>query len=193
MGSRIAAGSTESVAVWMRAPWIILALGLAGLAAACASPPPPSEPARPPRGLRPYTVNGETYRPIRDWQGYTEEGLASWYGHPHHGRQTASGERFDTYGELSAAHKTLPFNVCVDVESLASGERVSVRINDRGPFVGGRLIDLSRRAAERIGVVGTGLAKVRVAAVGLADASGGCASEAAESFWGKLRALFALR
>ena len=170
-----------------------LAAGVFVLAAACATPGPPAAPARP-SGLRPYTVNGETYRPLRDWQGYGEMGVASWYGHPHHGRTTASGERFDSFGAWTAAHKLLPFHVCVEVENLENGEKVTVRINDRGPFAKGRVIDLSKRAAERIGLVESGVGAVRLEAVSLADASGRCATEAADdSFWSRLRGLFASR
>lgn len=86
-------------------------------------------------------------------------GLASWYGEPHHGRRTASGERFDME-ELTAAHKSLPFGTRVRVENPATGQAVVVRINDRGPFAPGRIIDLSRAAAERIGLIQTGVARV---------------------------------
>lgn len=162
-------------------------------AAACASPGPPA-PAAQPSGLRSYTVHGQTYQPIRDWQGFVEVGVASWYGHPHHGRRTASGERFDSFGAWTAAHKLLPFHVCVDVENLENGQTVTVRINDRGPFAKGRVIDLSRRAAERIGLVESGVGAVRLQAVSLADANGRCAPEAARgSLWGRVRALFATR
>lgn len=86
-------------------------------------------------------------------------GKASWYGEPHHGRRTANGEVFDM-NELTAAHKTLPFGTRVRVENLATGQAVVVRINDRGPFTPGRVIDLSRAAAERIGLIRTGVAPV---------------------------------
>ena len=86
-------------------------------------------------------------------------GLASWYGEPHHGRRTASGEVFDM-NELTAAHKTLPFGTRVRVENPGTGQAVVVRINDRGPFTPGRVIDLSRAAAERIGIVRAGVARV---------------------------------
>jgi rare lipoprotein A len=125
-------------------------------------------------GLEPYRVNGRTYVPLRDWHGYEEEGVASWYGAKHHGKKTANGERFDAYESLTAAHKTLPFNVCAEVENLRTGKSVVVRINDRGPFAKGRVIDLSQAAASEIGLVGSGVATVRVEAVGLASASGEC-------------------
>ena len=90
-----------------------------------------------------------------------EEGLASWYGGKFQGRQTANGERFDT-NKLTAAHKSLPFDTIVRVISVESGKSVEVRINDRGPFVEGRIIDLSRAAAEAIGMTGKGIAKVKL-------------------------------
>lgn len=125
-------------------------------------------------GLEPYRVNGRTYVPLRDWKGYREEGVASWYGAAHHGRKTANGERFDAYDQRTAAHKTLPFNVCAEVENLRTGRSVVVRINDRGPFAKGRVIDLSKAAASEIGLVRSGVAKVRVEAVGVANAKGEC-------------------
>lgn len=90
-----------------------------------------------------------------------EEGLASWYGGKFHGRTTANGETFDT-NIFTAAHKTLPFNTVVRVINLLNGETVIVRINDRGPFVEGRVIDLSRAAADAIGMTGVGVAPVRL-------------------------------
>ena len=94
----------------------------------------------------------------------TEVGIASWYGEPYHGRQTASGEIYDMY-ELTAAHRQLPFQTWVEVENLANGKRVDVRINDRGPFVGRRIIDLSRTAAKEIDMLGPGTARVRLTVV----------------------------
>jgi rare lipoprotein A len=125
-------------------------------------------------GTEPYRVNGKTYVPLKDWRGYREEGVASWYGAAHHGKKTASGERFDAHHALTAAHKTLPFNVCAEVENVRTGQSVLVRINDRGPFAKGRVIDLSKAAASEIGLLRSGVAKVRVEAVGVADAKGQC-------------------
>jgi rare lipoprotein A len=116
----------------------------------------------------PYTVGGRTYVPLADWRGYVEEGLASWYGGEHHGRPTASGERFDTRA-LTAAHPVLPMQTCVRVESVETGRAVTVRVNDRGPFLPGRVVDLSRAAAEVLGLVRPGTARVRLSAVGQAD------------------------
>lgn len=90
-----------------------------------------------------------------------ERGRASWYGPRFHGRRTASGETFDMH-DLTAAHKTLPFGTRVRVRNLANGREVAVRINDRGPHVRGRVIDLSRAAAEQIGLLTMGVASIVV-------------------------------
>jgi len=90
------------------------------------------------------------------------EGLASYYAEPYHGRKTASGEVFDTYQALTAAHRTLPFNTMVRVTNKINGRVVDVRINDRGPFIDGRVIDLSLRAAKEIDLVQAGLAPVKL-------------------------------
>lgn len=96
-----------------------------------------------------------------------QEGYASWYGGKFHGRKTASGEIFDT-NEFTAAHRTLPFGTLVKVTNMANGLSVIVRINDRGPFVEGRIIDLSRAAAAKIGMAGSGIAHVRIEPIGMA-------------------------
>ena len=93
--------------------------------------------------------------------GYTETGLASWYGHPYHGRPAANGEIYDME-KLTAAHRTLPFNTWVRVYDLDNHKTVEVRITDRGPFVDGRIIDLSHAAAREIEMIGPGTAQVRV-------------------------------
>ena len=94
-------------------------------------------------------------------QGWTETGVASWYGIPYDGRRAASGEIFDMHA-LTAAHRTLPFNTWLEVTNLTNGKRVDVRINDRGPFVDGRIIDLSMAAGDRIDMLRAGLVKVRL-------------------------------
>lgn len=96
--------------------------------------------------------------------GYTEIGLASWYGKPYHGRKTSSGERYDMH-EMTAAHRTLPFGTWVEVTALATGRDVRVRINDRGPFVKGRIIDLSYAAAKKLRMVKEGVVEVRMVVV----------------------------
>ncbi|MGH9659790.1 MAG: septal ring lytic transglycosylase RlpA family protein, partial [Bryobacteraceae bacterium] len=94
--------------------------------------------------------------------GWTETGVASWYGHPYHGRRSANGEVYDME-QLTAAHPTLPFDAWVRVKNLDHDDSaVEVRITDRGPFVKGRILDLSRGAASRIGMIGPGTARVRL-------------------------------
>jgi rare lipoprotein A len=97
-------------------------------------------------------------------EGWTEEGVASWYGHPFHGRTTASGERYDMEA-MTAAHQSLPFGTVLHVANLDNGLNTRVRINDRGPFVGGRILDLSRRAAREIEMIGPGTAQVRITVI----------------------------
>jgi len=109
---------------------------------------------------KPYTVAGNTYYPAHD-PSYDQAGVASWYGDKFHGKPTASGEIFDKTA-LTAAHKTLPLNSYVVVTNLQTGIAVKLRINDRGPFTGNRLIDLSEAAADVLGVKGSGLSQVRV-------------------------------
>jgi rare lipoprotein A len=115
---------------------------------------------------KPYQVAGKWYTPHED-PDYNEVGLASWYGGHHQGRPTANGERFDV-SRITAAHKTLPLPSIVEVINLDNGKRLKVRVNDRGPFVDGRIIDLSQEAARRLGFEGKGLARVRVRYVGQA-------------------------
>jgi len=115
--------------------------------------------------MRPYTVNGKTYYPTVVQVGNTYRGIASWYGPNFHGKRTSNGEYYDMYG-MTAAHKTLPMNTIVKVTNLLNGKSAVVRINDRGPFVKNRIIDLSYAAAKRLGVVGTGTAPVRLEILG---------------------------
>ena len=98
--------------------------------------------------------------------GAVELGVASWYGHPYHGRPSSSGEIYDM-DRLTAAHRTLPFGTLVRVRSLDNGSSVQVRINDRGPFVDGRIIDLSRAAARALRMIGPGTARVRLEVLSL--------------------------
>lgn len=115
-------------------------------------------------GSRSYTVRGKTYTPLKSARGFREEGMASWYGTQFHGKTTANGERFNM-NAMTAAHKILPFNTTVRVTDVRTGRKVVVRINDRGPFASGRVIDLSRRAAEVLGVKNKGVSRVRVEAI----------------------------
>ena len=103
-----------------------------------------------------------THRPAATPPDLAEVGEASWYGIEERGRPTASGEAMDP-GALTAAHRTLPFGTIVEVTNIATGQTVHVRINDRGPFVGARVIDLSHEAARRLGILRKGVARVRLA------------------------------
>ena len=154
---------------------LVLCLIVAGLVG-CGSktaplgsiPPAPGKKAPAPTGkggtYRPYTINGQTYYPLGSADGYAETGRASWYGRDFHGRKTANGERYDMY-QMTAAHRILPMHTRVVVTNLENGRRAEVRINDRGPFVKNRIIDLSYAAASALGVVGPGTARVRLETV----------------------------
>lgn len=113
---------------------------------------------------RPYTVRGKRYVPMTTHQRYKARGSASWYGRYHHGLRTANGERYDMR-KLTAAHPTLPIPSYARITSLKTGQSVVVRINDRGPFHRGRLIDLSRAAARRLGIASHGVSEVEVEAL----------------------------
>jgi rare lipoprotein A len=119
---------------------------------------------------KPYTVAGRVYVPEED-VNYREEGLASWYGDDFHGRLTANGEVFDM-ASLSAAHPTLPMPCYARVTNLNNGKSLVVRVNDRGPYHGNRLMDVSSRAAELLEFKGNGVARVRVEYVGRAPLEG---------------------
>ncbi len=133
----------------------------------CAPPPKVSKkvyaPKAPPT-QRPYRVGGKVYYPLPSAQGYVEEGVASWYGPGFHGKTTASGERYNMYA-YTAAHRILPMGTKVLVTNLENGRQVIVRINDRGPFVKGRIIDLSFAAARALGMHQKGTAWVRIQAL----------------------------
>lgn len=111
-----------------------------------------------------YVVRGTRYYPKKDARGHVERGLASWYGRQFHGRKTSSGERYDMY-TMTAAHKTLPLPTYARVTNIENGRSVVVRINDRGPFHGSRVLDLSYVAAVKLGVVKKGTAKVEIRAI----------------------------
>lgn len=111
-----------------------------------------------------YEVFGKRYYTLASNEGYVERGIASWYGKKFHGRRTSSGEPYDMY-KMTAAHKTLPLPSYAEVTNLENGRKVIVRINDRGPFHGDRLIDLSYSAATKLGIVGRGTGKVEVRAI----------------------------
>jgi len=114
---------------------------------------------------RPYEVDGVRYEPLLLADGFTEIGIASWYGPGFHGKKTSNGEIYNMHG-MTAAHKTLPMNVFVRVTNLDNNRQTVVRVNDRGPFVAGRVIDLSQAAARELEVLGCGTAKVKLEALG---------------------------
>lgn len=118
-----------------------------------------------PATMRPYTVNGKTYYPEKVSVGDMQRGIASWYGPNFHGKNTSNGEQYNMYA-MTAAHKTYPMNTMVRVTNLNTGDSDVVRINDRGPFVNGRIIDLSKKAAQRLGVFARGTAPVKLEVVG---------------------------
>jgi rare lipoprotein A len=140
---------------------LVLALP-AVLLAACASP------------------RAASIAPVAPVVGAEQRGLASWYGHPYHGRRTASGEVYDMH-RMTAAHRTLPFGTWIEVENLTNGRAVEVRVNDRGPFVDGRVVDVSRAAAVKVDGIAAGVfpARLRVIpAPGAATAPSPAAAEA---------------
>ncbi len=157
---------------WHRAGWLG---AVAALLAGCASSPPADRdgpPSSPPRDLasrpdavprveplrvggpnRPYQAFGQRYVPVTDDRAMAEQGLATWYGRKYHGRPTSSGEIYDMYA-MTAAHRTMPIPSYARVLNPANGRAIIVRVNDRGPFVAGRVIDLSYAAALKLGVLG---------------------------------------
>jgi rare lipoprotein A len=147
----------------MRSNSVILSLLMLGACAGPAQHRAPAGVARPAGSVKigqPYVVLGKTYYPADD-RAYDVTGVASWYGPTFHGLSTANGETYDQDG-LTAAHKTLPMPSFVEVSNLDNGRTLTVRINDRGPFVDGRIIDLSRKSAQLLGVDRPGTAHVRV-------------------------------
>jgi rare lipoprotein A len=126
---------------------LVALIGLAGCASVAPAPPPARTPDALPRAA-PY---------------YSETGIASWYGESHQGRRTASGERFEK-SEMTAAHRSLPFDTVLRVTNLLTGREARVRVNDRGPFGRGRMLDLSEAAAIALGIRQAGVAKVRIEA-----------------------------
>ena len=146
---------------------IVACLFACATLAACASAPEPPPASTVSGTMKPYQVRGKWYTP-RHEPDYDEVGLASWYGGKHDGRPTATGEIFHE-DEVSAAHKTLPLPSVVEVKNLDNGRKIKVRVNDRGPFVDGRIIDLSREAAKELGMLEKGLARVRVRYLGPAE------------------------
>ncbi|HEY7739245.1 MAG TPA: septal ring lytic transglycosylase RlpA family protein [Steroidobacteraceae bacterium] len=147
----------------------LLLLVLAALAACGSQPRRPEAPGAGPRdeprarnGNPPfYEVAGRRYVVLESAAGYVEQGVASWYGPDFHGKRTATGESYDMHA-MTGAHPTLPLPTWVRVTNLQNGRSVDVRLNDRGPFAKNRVIDLSRAAAEQLGMIGSGTALVEV-------------------------------
>ncbi|MCL7489106.1 MAG: septal ring lytic transglycosylase RlpA family protein [Desulfobulbaceae bacterium] len=121
---------------------------------------------------KPYTIGGRTYYPIPSADGYRETGIASWYGRKFHGRKTSNGETYNMH-DMTAAHKILPMGTVLLVRNLENGRETVVRVNDRGPFIRGRIIDLSYKAATEIGIDQRGLAKAEIIAMGESVGSDG--------------------
>lgn len=113
----------------------------------------------------PIWIQGHKYYPLSGFKRFVQYGMASWYGPKFHGRKTSSGEIYNMYGR-TAAHRTLPLGTYTQVENLSNGRQTVVRINDRGPFVKNRIIDLSYGAARQIGLVGPGVGKVKLTILG---------------------------
>jgi rare lipoprotein A len=150
----------------------LLSLGCLLFLASCAGAPPapgprvPGPETAPSQAGKVYTVMGQTYRVMGSSRGFVETGMASWYGTKFHGRKTASGEIYDM-DKFTAAHRTLPLGTYVKVKRTdGRGDSVVVRINDRGPFVDNRVIDLSRAAATQMDMLNEGTARVTITALG---------------------------
>lgn len=114
---------------------------------------------------RPYVIDGITYYPLPSAEGYQERGKASWYGNPFHGKKTSNGEIYNMYGD-TAAHKTLPMDTMLLVKNLENGKTTTVRVNDRGPFVQERILDLTYTKAADLGIIGKGTASIEIVALG---------------------------
>lgn len=141
---------------------------LFGCSTRVAVAPPPSSlnaPIPPKISPKPYRVGNNWYQPLAQIGEYKEKGLASWYGDDFHGKKTSSGEIYNMY-DMTAAHKILPLGTHVRVKNLSNSRTIEVRINDRGPFVRGRIIDLSYTAAKKLEMIGPGTAPVEIIALG---------------------------
>ena len=145
----------------LAAAWVLLLT----LGYGCATVEPPPPPPAPTGYPKPYKVLGKWYQPLPHAKDFSQRGIASWYGEDFHGKKTSNGEIYDMHA-MTAAHKTLPLGTYVQVTNLSNNSVTQVRINDRGPFVRGRIIDLSYSAARKLDVVGPGTAPVEVVALG---------------------------
>lgn len=145
-------------------PFVLLALGLNPVDALSYQARKGQDLSRMKATQRPYIINNRVYYPIPSARGYQETGVASWYGSDFHGKKTSNGETYNMHGP-TAAHKILPMNTMVLVQNLENGRKTVVRINDRGPFVKDRIIDLSYLTAKELGIFQNGTAKVRIVAL----------------------------
>jgi rare lipoprotein A len=171
---------SASIPALLRGTLLSILIAAAAVMAGCASkevpPLPPAAPAPDMPVQKPYQVDGIYYHPLPHADAFIENGTASWYGSDFHGKKTSNSEIYDMHA-MTAAHKTLPFGTMVEVHNLENDHKIIVRINDRGPFVRSRIIDLSHEGAKRIDMIRNGTAKVRITAIGTDDvyfaASGG--------------------
>ncbi len=171
---------TFTIAAWS----FLTILSLGVLMNACSGKKPATTPesGKTKASQRPYTVLGKRYEPLKSHVGFTQEGVASWYGKDFHGKKTSNGETYDMHA-MTAAHKTLPLGVFVKVRNKENGRETVVRVNDRGPFVKNRVIDLSYSAAKKLGVDLKGTAPVRIEALGYkAGGPGGESYKAPETY-----------
>lgn len=147
---------------------ILLTLLFFAVSSCSTRSPQPAVPGQP----KPYRVGKTWYYPVSDATDFRQKGKASWYGKKFHGKKTSSGETYNMHA-MTAAHKTLPLGTYVRVHNLNNGKSIEVRVNDRGPFVRGRIIDLSYAAATKLNIVGPGTAPVEIVALGKAQTSDG--------------------
>ena len=131
---------------------------------------PPAVSAKKQRKEKPYAVNGKWYFPVSSVAEYKEKGICSWYGPDFHGKSTSSGETYDQFG-YTAAHRLLPFNTQVRVKNPSNNKEILVRINDRGPFLKDRILDLSYSGARELGLIGPGTALIELEALGILEES----------------------
>ena len=157
---------------------VILLISCLLIASACASKktytaaPPDHGHSKQKASQKPYTVNGKRYEPLATHEGFVQTGISSWYGKDFHGKKTSNGETYDM-NAMTAAHKTLPLGVFIKVKNTDNGRETVVRVNDRGPFVKGRILDLSYAAAKKLGVDVAGTAPIRIEALGYSGTSAG--------------------
>lgn len=162
--------STTNVRWWLPLLLLVVSLAASGCSLHKSSPGKASTASYGKRGFKPYTIRGKTYYPLQSAHGFKEEGIASWYGRDFHGKATASGEPYDMYS-MTAAHKVLPLGTQVRVTNKRNGRSIVVYVNDRGPFIDDRVIDLSHTGAKKLGMLGPGTAHVVVEHVASANDS----------------------